>query len=167
LRDDGKVTDLSAGVERILAELRPLLPAGATLATVYDQAQLVDASIAGVRDAIGIGALLAVLVMALFLGSGRITLVGGIAIPVSVVATLALFPLRDESLNLMSLGGLAVAIGFIIDDAIVVVENVARRLQDGGEGAALRAVGEGTVEMVPAIVGSSLTTVVVFAPLVL
>ena len=167
LRDDGKVTDLSAGVGTILAEQRPLLPAGATLAMVYDQAQLVDASIAGVRDAIGIGALLAVLVMALFLGSWRITLVAGIAIPVSVVATLALFPLHDESLNLMSLGGLAVAIGFVIDDAIVVVENVARRLQHGGAGDAMRAVGEGTVEMVPAIVGSSLTTVVVFAPLVL
>jgi len=167
LRDDGKVTDLSAGVQQILEEMRPLLPDGATLAMVYDQAQLVDASIAGVRDAIGIGALLAVLVMALFLGSWRITLVAGIAIPVSVVATLALFPLRDESLNLMSLGGLAVAIGFVIDDAIVVVENVARRLHDGGGGSVLRAVGEGTMEMVPAIVGSSLTTVVVFAPLVL
>ncbi len=170
LRDNGKVTELSSGVADVVDELRPSLPGGATIEPVYDQAHLVEASIAGVRDAIGLGALLAVLVMAVFLGSWRITFVAGLAIPISVVVTLALFPLAGESLNLMSLGGLAVAIGLIIDDAIVVVENVARKLAGGpvtDHNGLLRAVGDGTVEMLGAIVGSSLTTVVVFVPLVL
>jgi len=171
LRDGGKVTDLSAGTARILDEMRPRVPDGGRIVPVYDQADLVDDSIAGVRDAIGIGAVLAVVVLALFLGSWRITVIAGLAIPISVVLTLAVFPLIGESLNLMSLGGLAVAIGLIIDDAIVVVENVARRLQrlpaEPGSAKLFDEIADGTSEVVGAIVGSSLTTIVVFLPLVL
>ncbi len=170
LRDGGKVTDLSRDVDSILAEITPLVPGGGVIVPVYDQAQLVNDSIDGVRDAIALGALLSVVVIALFLGSWRITLVAGLAIPMSVLLTIALFPVVGESLNLMSLGGLAVAIGLIIDDAIVVVENVARRAQalgvDATRDARFRAVSEGTGEVLGAIVGSSLTTVVVFLPLV-
>jgi CzcA family heavy metal efflux pump len=171
LRDGGRVTDLSRDVTSILDEARPLVPAGGTLVPVYDQASLVDDSIGGVRDAIAIGAVLSILVIALFLGNWRITMVAGLAIPISVLLTLATFPLLGESLNLMSLGGLAVAIGLIIDNAIVVVENVARRAQALAPDASRRelfdAVAEGTGEVLGAIVGSSLTTVVVFLPLVL
>ncbi|MDZ4774919.1 MAG: efflux RND transporter permease subunit [Planctomycetota bacterium] len=170
LRDGGKVTRLSEDVARVLVEERAHVPGGGTIVSVYDQARLVDESIAGVRDAIGIGALLSVVVIAIFLGNWRLTLVAGLAIPISVLLTLALFPLVGESLNLMSLGGLAVAIGLIIDDAIVVVENVARRSQELARDALprdrFRAVAEGTGEVLGAIVGSSLTTVVVFLPLV-
>ncbi len=167
LRDGGKVTTLSDDVSRELADLAGSIPQGGHFEPVYDQAHLVNESIAGVRDAIGIGAILAVLVMALFLGNWRMTLVAGLAIPISVILTVALFPVVGESLNLMSLGGLAVAIGLIIDDSIVVVENVARRLAAERERGAFHAIGEGTAEVVGAIVGSSLTTVVVFLPLVL
>jgi CzcA family heavy metal efflux pump len=172
LRDGGRVTDLSAAVRAIQDEMRPRLPGGARFAPVYDQSQLVDESVQGVRDAIALGALLSILVIFLFLGEWRITLVAGLSIPLSVLLTLAAFPLLGESLNLMSLGGLAVAIGLVIDDAIVVGENIARRLAslgpEGARGAALReAVAGGTAEVLGAIVGSSLTTVVVFLPLVL
>jgi multidrug efflux pump subunit AcrB len=171
LRDGGKVTRLSAEVARIVAEVQGAVPSGGRIEMVYDQAQLVDDSIAGVRDAIALGALLSVAVIAIFLGDWRITVVAGLAIPISVLLTIAAFPLVGESLNLMSLGGLAVAIGLIIDDAIVVVENVARRARALPAGASrretFRAVSEGTGEVLGAIVGSSLTTVVVFLPLVL
>ncbi len=172
LRDGGRVTDLSAAVRAIQDEMRPRLPGGAHFAPVYDQSQLVDESVQGVRDAIALGALLSILVIFLFLGEWRITLVAGLSIPISVLLTLAAFPLLGESLNLMSLGGLAVAIGLVIDDAIVVGENIARKLAAlGPEGArgkpARDAIAGGTAEVLGAIVGSSLTTVVVFLPLVL
>ena len=171
LRDGGRVTQLSEDVGRIIEEVRPLVPAGGLIEPVYDQASLVNASIYGVRDAIALGALLSTIVLALFLGNWRMTVVAGLAIPISVLLTLAVFPLVGESLNLMSLGGLAVAIGLIIDDAIVVVENVARRIREISPGSGFTAlfplVTAATGEVLGAIVGSSLTTVVVFLPLVL
>ncbi len=169
LRDGGKVTDLSRDVAAILADERPHVPGGGSIETVYDQATLVNDAVAGVEDAIGLGALLSILVIAVFLGDLRMTIVAGLAIPVSVALTIAMFPLMGESLNLMSLGGLAVAIGFVIDDAIVTTENVARRLQKAGSASAerLRVIGHAVTEVFGAVVGSSLTTVVVFLPLVL
>jgi CzcA family heavy metal efflux pump len=164
LRDGGRVTRLSEDVAAVVAEVRSDVPGGGGVAMVYDQANLVNDAVDGVRDAILVGAALAVVVLAVFIGNWRITLVAGLAIPLSVALTLALFPLLGESLNLMSLGGLAVAIGLVIDDAIVVCENVARRLSTGG-GALFDSVSDGTNEVVGAIVGSSLTTVMVFAPL--
>lgn len=171
LRDGGKVTRLSADIGRLIDESRRLVPGGGTIETVYDQAVLVSDSMDGVRDAIELGAFLSVAIMFLFLGSVRLTFVAGLAIPISVVVTFALFPLVGESLNLMSLGGIVVAIGLIIDNAIVVVENVARRAQGlpagSGRPEVFGAVSSATGEVVGAIVGSSFTTVVVFFPLVL
>jgi CzcA family heavy metal efflux pump len=171
LRDGGKVTDLSRDVLQIIDESRALVPGGGTIEMVYDQATLVNDSIDGVRDAIAIGAVLSVIVLFVFLRDWRITLVAGLAIPVSVAFTVALLPLFKESLNLMSLGGLAVAIGLIIDDAIVVSENVARRLgqlpAEASLPARFSAISSATSQVFGAIVGSSLTTVVVFVPLVL
>lgn len=169
LRDGGKVTQLSSDVSAIIADVRALVPGGGEIVPVYDQAQLVDDSITGVRDAIALGTVLSVIVIALFLGNWSMTLVAGLAIPISVLLTLAIFPLLGESLNLMSLGGLAVAIGLIIDDAIVVIENVSRRAQalspQTSSRGLFQAVSSATAEVVGAIVGSSLTTVVVFVPL--
>ncbi|HUR29013.1 MAG TPA: efflux RND transporter permease subunit, partial [Planctomycetota bacterium] len=169
LRDGGRVTQLSHDVGAILEHVRALVPEGGEIVPVYDQAQLAVDSIAGVRDAIALGAVLSVIVIALFLGDWSMTLVAGLAIPISVLLTLAAFPLVGESLNLMSLGGLAVAIGLVIDDAIVVIENVARRAQELPLHAPPRErferVRGATAEVVGAIVGSSLTTVVVFLPL--
>lgn len=164
MRFGGKVIDLSDRVGETLEELAPALPPGVTLRPVYDQAHLVRESIAGVRDAIVIGIGLAVAVLWVFLGSWRTTLIAAVSIPISVLGTFAIMSVFGESLNLMSLGGVAVAIGLIIDDAIVVVENIARRLRSNER--RTRAIIEATQEILGAVVGSSLTTVVVFLPLI-
>ncbi len=164
MRYGGKVTDLSDRVTATIREVTPRLPAGVSIAPVYDQADLVRESLKGVRDAMVLGMALAVAVLWIFLGSWRSTLIAGVAIPISVLGTFAIMSALGQSLNLMSLGGIAVAVGLIIDDAIVVVENIARRLQSLGE--RRRSVIEATEEIVGAVVGSSLTTVVVFLPLV-
>jgi CzcA family heavy metal efflux pump len=165
MRFEGKVTALSARVAETIREITPKLPPGVSITPVYDQAALVHDSLAGVRDAILVGMLLAIGVLWVFLGSWRFTLIAGLSIPISVLGTFAIMSVLGQSLNLMSLGGIAVAVGLIIDDAIVVVENIARRSKAATD--RRRSVIEATREIVGAVVGSSLTTVVVFIPLVL
>lgn len=165
MRFNGKVTELSDNVKKTIEEISPKLPPGVMITPVYDQADLVRDSLGGVRDAILVGMALAILVLWIFLGSWRFTLIAGVTIPISVLITFAILWTLGQSLNLMSLGGIAVAIGLIIDDAIVVVENIARRLMTHEN--RTHAVIAGTREIFGAVVGSSLTTVVVFIPLVL
>ncbi|MBI1784414.1 efflux RND transporter permease subunit, partial [Candidatus Sumerlaeota bacterium] len=165
MRYGGKITELSGRVAAELKRAAPSLPPGVSITPVYDQADLVRESLGGVRDAMILGMLLAVAVLWIFLGSWRFTLIAGITIPIAVLGTFAFMDLLGQSLNLMSLGGIAVAVGLIIDDAIVVVENIARRMKIGANRA--RTVIEATGEIFGAVVGSSLTTVVVFLPLVL
>ncbi len=165
MRYGGKVTALSDNVAATVADVRNGLPPGVSITPVYDQARLVRDSLGSVRDAIGIGIALAVLVLWVFLGSVRLTLLAALAIPISVLGTFAVLQALGASLNLMSMGGIAIAIGLIIDDAIVVVENIARKLRADVD-RRLSAVAA-TQEVFGAVVGSSLTTVVVFLPLVL
>ena len=150
------------GVEDELARLAKALPSGLHLNKTYDLAEFVAVAIANVRDAILVGGLLAVLVLLVFLRNWRLTFVASITLPITVLATFLVMWLFDESINLMSMGGLAVAIGLVIDDAVVVVESIHRRLS---EGAGATAVAAATRELFAPVVGSTLTTVVVFAPL--
>lgn len=150
------------GLEESLDQLKATLPSGLRLEKTYDLAEFVQSAIANVRDAILIGAGLAVLVLLLFLRNGRLTAVAACTLPLTVVSTFFVMWLFGESINLMSMGGLAVAIGLVIDDAVVVVENIHRQLSEGGGS---EAVEKATGELVAPIVGSTLTTVVVFAPL--
>src|SRR6185295_18076949 len=122
----------------------------------------VATAIANVRDAILIGGVLAVFVLLLFLRDWRVTLIASITLPLTVLATFLFMRLFGESINLMSMGGLAVAIGLVIDDAVVMVENIHRRLCAGRGEAAIE---EATQELIAPVVGSTLTTVVVLAPL--
>src|SRR6185436_9289074 len=124
----GNTLKLAAAVQGVVDSLRPLLPAGVRLQAVCDQAALVRESMGSVRDAMLLGGALAVIVLLLFLGEWRTTLVASLTLPLTVAITLLGLALAGASLNLMSLGGLAVAIGIIIDDAVVVVENIERRL---------------------------------------
>lgn len=151
-----------AGIERTLDELKRTLPSGLRLSKVYDLAEFVATAIANVRDAILIGGALAVLVLLLFLRDWRVTLIAAITLPLTVLATFLFMRLLGESINLMSMGGLAVAIGLVIDDAVVMVENIHRRLRAGRGEAAIE---EATQELIAPVVGSTLTTVVVLAPL--
>jgi CzcA family heavy metal efflux pump len=154
--------DVRRGIDEQLTALRRTLPSGIHIAKTYDLAEFVSAAIANVRDAILIGALLAVVVLIVFLRSWRLTLIASLTVPLTVLATFLVMRLAGSSINLMSMGGLAVAIGLVIDDAVVVVENIFRRMSEGGGTAAI----DGAVtELVGPVVSSTVTTVVVFVPL--
>jgi CzcA family heavy metal efflux pump len=148
------------GVEGALGDLTRSLPSGLRLAKVYDLAGFVADAMASVRDAILIGGVLAVVVLFLFLRSWRITLIAALTLPLTVVSTFLFMRLFGETVNLMSMGGLAVAIGLVVDDAVVVVENIHRHFGRGERDAVESATGE----LFAPVVGSTLT-VVVFAPL--
>ena len=148
------------GVDDALATLSRTLPAGLHLTRVYDLAGFVRDAIASVRDAILVGSVLAVVVLVVFLRDARLTLVAALTLPLAVVPTFAFLRLFGGSINLMSMGGLAVAIGLVIDDAVVVVENIHRRAGEGGD-----AVVDAVTQLMTPLVSSTLTTVVVFVPL--
>ncbi|MDG2149616.1 MAG: efflux RND transporter permease subunit [Planctomycetota bacterium] len=140
------------------------LPADVRVRLLSDQSRFIEAALNEVKDAGKWGALLAVVVLFLFLGRVGTTLIIAIAIPVSVVVTFAPLYLSGTSLNVMSLGGLALGIGMVVDNAIVILESIARRreLGDGPIDAAVN----GTREVAGAATASTLTTVAVFAPIV-
>jgi CzcA family heavy metal efflux pump len=152
--------DLRTGVEDALRQAAKALPSGLRITKVYDLAEFVATAIANVRDAILIGGFLAVVVLIAFLRDWRMTLIASLTLPVTVLCTFPFLLLVGESVNLMSMGGLAVAIGLVIDDAVVVVENLHRKLGSG-----TGSVRDAMAEIVAPVVGSTLTTVVVLLPL--
>jgi CzcA family heavy metal efflux pump len=156
-----------AGVDDALEALRrsQTLPADVEVTPVYDQASLVEESLASVRDAILIGIALSLLVIAISLRDWRAGLVAAVPVPLTLLGTFALMRWFGLTLNLMSLGGLAIAIGLVVDDAIVVTEGIVRRLEDGHP--VVEAIELGTKDLFAAVIGTTLTTVVVFAPLAL
>jgi CzcA family heavy metal efflux pump len=147
-----------------VAELRRNLPPGVRLEPFYDQSQLVRDSISSVRDAIFIGLILACIILFLFLRDWTSSLIAGLVIPVTVAVTILALWVIGQSFNLMTLGGLAAAIGLVIDDAIVVVENIVMH-RDNGE-PRIEAVRKALREITIPLVGSTITPVVVFLPLV-
>ena len=103
----------------------------ASSSSVYDQSKFISSAIGEVREAALIGGLLAILVLYLFLRDARATFITGLAIPVSVIGTFVLMYMFDLSLNIMSLGGIALAVGMLVDNAVVVLENIVRHREDG------------------------------------
>ena len=154
------IIDLKAGLDSVLANLTQVLPAGITISRVYDLAEFVEESIASVRDAILIGGFLAIVVLLVFLRDWRLTAIAAITLPMAIIPTFAFMWLFKGTINLMSMGGLAVAIGLVIDDAVVVVENIHRRAGEGGS-----SVEDAVQQLIGPLVSSTLTTVVVFVPL--
>ncbi len=156
-----------AVADAVAAEAKQLagkLPPGVKLQVFYDQSQLVRDAIASVRDAIFIGLILACLILFLFLRDWTSSLIAGLVIPVTIAVTIAALWLIGESFNLMTLGGLAAAIGLVIDDAIVVVENIVMH-RDAGEHC-VEAVRKALKEISVPLIFSTITPVVVFLPLV-
>ena len=147
-----------------VVELRKNLPPGVKLELFYDQSQLVRDSISSVRDAIFIGLVLACIILFLFLRDWTSSLIAGLVIPVTIAVTILVLWTIGESFNLMTLGGLAAAIGLVIDDAIVVVENIVMH-RDAGE-RRVDAVRKALKEITKPLIGSTITPVVVFLPLV-
>jgi CzcA family heavy metal efflux pump len=152
--------EVHAEIERI----RQTLPPGIHLEPFYDQSGVVVDSIHSVRDAILIGVILASLIMVLFLRDWGASVVAVLVIPATVLITFIVLKVLDQSFNLMTLGGLAAAVGLIIDDAIVVVENVALH-RDAGQGR-LQAIQSALGEITVPLVGSTITPIVVFLPLI-
>ncbi len=151
-------------VAQEVAALQQKLPPGVKLELFYDQSQLVRDAISSVRDAICIGLALACVILFLFLRDWTSALIAGLVIPVTIAITILALWIIGESFNLMTLGGMAAAIGLIIDDAIVVVENVVMH-RDAGEHRA-DAVRKALKELTVPLLGSTITPVVVFLPLV-
>ena len=163
----GNMLAVERAVNAAIDTLRPQLPAGITVHSVYNQGALVRGALDSVRDAMLLGCVFAITVLLLFLGRVRITAIAATTIPLSIAGTFAGLKLAGDSLNLMSLGGLAVAIGLIIDDAVVVVDNIERRLALSPGTPPAEVVRAATDEIVGPVASSTLTTVVVFAPLTL
>ncbi|HYM62878.1 MAG TPA: efflux RND transporter permease subunit [Thermoanaerobaculia bacterium] len=156
---------VSDDVKRELDRLWPQIPRDVVISPFYDQSLLVRAAVGSVRDAILIGLLLSVLILYGFLRNWGTTFVAALVIPVTVLITFLAMWLVGLSFDLMTLGGVAAAIGLVIDDAIVVVENIYSHLARGAS--RLDAVHDAISEIAAPIVGSTITPVVVFLPLAL
>jgi len=161
---DGNTVAVADEVRSEVEAIRKSLPPGIHLESFYDQSGIVRDSISSVRDAILIGLVLSSLVIIVFLRDWGSSLVAGLVIPVTVLVTFIVLKLLDQTFNLMTLGGLAAAVGLVIDDAIVVVENIVLH-RDAGEGK-LEAIQSALSEITAPLVGSTLTPIVVFLPLI-
>jgi CzcA family heavy metal efflux pump len=155
---------LAKDVHARLEQAQDQLPAGVKLASWYDQSELVVASAASVRDAILIGVLLAALVLWLFLRNGKITLIAILVVPAALAATVVLLQALNMSFNIMTLGGMAAAVGLIIDDAIVMTEHIVRRLHGSGGDHHGRVMAAAR-EFSQPLIGSSASTIIIFLPL--
>ena len=156
---------VSNAVYAELARIKKSLPPGIHYSVFYDQGELVKEAIASVRDAILIGIILASIVLVLFLRDWGSSLVAGLVIPVTVAVTCLVLKMLGQTFNLMTLGGLAAAVGLVIDDAIVVVENIVMH-RDAGQGRS-RAIRSALAELKVPLLGSTATPVVIFLPLIL
>ncbi len=159
----GNTVDIADAVADALPDIERDMGGDVEVTTVLDQSTYIKESIASLWREGLVGAVFAVLIIWVFLRSWRSTLIAGLSIPLSVIGALALLWWRGESLNTLTLGGLTIAIGRVIDDSIVVIENTHRHLQEGDDihSAAFSA----TREVSRAITASTLTTVAVFLPL--
>jgi CzcA family heavy metal efflux pump len=160
---DGSTLDIASGVRQVLRDLERDLPSDLKTAYYYDQSLFVRDSVGSVRDAIVFGLVLSVLILYLFLKDWGVTATAIVVIPVTVLITLVAMKLAGLSFNMMTLGGIAAAIGLVIDDAIVVVEAIYARVAAGHR--RLEAIEIAMGEIVHPLVGSTLTPVVVFIPL--
>jgi hydrophobic/amphiphilic exporter-1 (mainly G- bacteria), HAE1 family len=154
-------------VNALKARLRafaPLLPPGYDLRVVRDQAVFVEASTRAVQEHLVIGSILAALVVFLFLGSWRPTVIAALAIPTSIISTFTLIAALGMTLNMITLLALALVVGIVIDDAIVVLENIYRLMKEKGL-PPVRAAVEGTREIGPAVTATTLSLIAVFLPL--
>ena len=161
---DSNTAAVADAVHAEVDRIRRDLPKGVDLQPFYDQSNIVNDSITSVRDAVLIGLVLASLIMVLFLRDWGTSLVAGLVIPATLAVTFVALRVLGESFNLMTLGGLAAAVGLVIDDAIVVVENIVMH-RDGGQSRA-DAIRSAIAEIRAPLVGSTITPIVVFLPLV-
>jgi CzcA family heavy metal efflux pump len=161
---ESNTLDIANEVHQKIAELRPTLPPSVHLEAFYDQSTIVQESIASVRDAVLLGIVLSAAILVLFLRDWGSSLVAALVIPVTLLLTFIVLKLTGQSFNLMTLGGLAAAVGLVIDDAIVVLENIVLH-RDAGESRFV-AIQSALKEITVPLVGSTITPIVVFLPLI-
>jgi CzcA family heavy metal efflux pump len=161
---DSNTLQVAKEVHDLVQELEPGLPKGVRLEPFYDQSLIVKDSISSVRDAVLIGIVLSSIVLVFFLRDWGTSLVAGLVIPVTLLITFIVLKVAGQSFNLMTLGGLAAAVGLVIDDAIVVLENIVLH-RDAGQNR-FAAIGSAFRELTTPLVGSTITPIVVFLPLV-
>src|SRR6267378_1153589 len=161
---ESNTLDVANEVHTAIAEIRPTLPPGLHLEPFYDQSTIVHDSIASVRDAVLIGLVLSAIILVLFLRDWGTSLVAGLVIPVTLFFTFIFLKFTGQSFNLMTLGGLAAAVGLVIDDAIVVLENIVLH-RDAGQGRS-QAIQSALRELTVPLIGSTITPIVVFLPLI-
>jgi multidrug efflux pump subunit AcrB len=161
---DGNTVQVAQEVHDEIERIRQTLPPGIQIQPFYDQAIIVSESIKSVRDAILVGLILASIILVVFLRDWGTSLVAGLVIPVTIAVTFIALKLMGETFDLMTLGGLAAAVGLVIDDAIVVVENIVLH-RDAGQGR-IEAIRSALTEITVPLIGSTITPVVVFVPLI-
>ncbi|MGB9104480.1 MAG: efflux RND transporter permease subunit [Terriglobales bacterium] len=161
---DSNTMQVASEVHDEVGRIRRTLPPGVQIESYYDQSIIVGESIKSVRDAIIIGLILALIIMVLFLRDWGISIVAGLVIPVTILITFIVLRLLGQSFNLMTLGGLAAAVGLVIDNAIVVVENIVLHREAGQP--RHEAIHSALREITAPLIGSTVTPVVVFLPLI-
>jgi HAE1 family hydrophobic/amphiphilic exporter-1 len=161
---DANTVAVATAVNQRMDDIRSILPSNMKLEKVYDQSVFISSAVNEVRNAGIIGGILAVLVLYFFLRNFWTTVIISVSIPVSIIATFNLMYGNNISLNIMSLGGIALGIGMLVDNSIVVLENIARHREQGK--GIVDAAREGASEVGMAVIASTLTTIAVFFPLV-
>src|SRR5450755_634409 len=161
---DSNTVQVADEVHAKVEEIRKSLPPGIEIRPFYDQSIIVSDSIKSVRDAILLGLILASIILVVFLRDWGTSLVAGLVIPVTIMVTFIALKMMGQTFNLMTLGGLTAAVGLVIDDAIVVVENIVLH-RDAGQGR-LQAIRSALKEITVPLIGSTITPVVVFIPLI-
>jgi CzcA family heavy metal efflux pump len=160
----GNTVEIAREIKAKLAGYHKQLPSGVKVANWYDQSELITSSAGSVRDAIIVGVVFAVLILLVFLRNLKVTLIAAHVVPGVLAATILLLYVFHMSFNIMTLGGMAAAVGLVIDDAIVMIEHIMRRLREGASdhhGRVMRAAAEFT----RSLAGSSASTIIIFAPL--
>lgn len=162
---DANTLDVVNAVKDVLPEINEILPPGVELRILSDQGRVIDASINNLSQSALLALVVVIAVIVIFMGGWRISMIVAITIPVSIAASFAAMFAIDLSLNTLTISALALAIGLLVDNAIVVTESIARKLEEGFSRfeSALR----GTNEVVGALLGSTLTTLGVFVPIIL
>ncbi len=161
---ESNTLDVANEVHALIQQLTPSLPPGVHLEPFYDQSTIVHDSISSVRDAVLIGILLSSIILVLFLRDWGTSLVAGLVIPITLLITFIVLKWTNQSFNLMTLGGLAAAVGLVIDDAIVVLENIVLH-RDAGQ-SRFQAIQSALRELTVPLIGSTITPIVVFLPLI-
>ena len=161
---DSNTLQVANEAHDLIQSVTPTLPPGVRLEPFYDQSTIVHDSIASVRDAVLLGIVLSSVVLVLFLRDWGTSLVAGLVIPVTLLITFVVLKITGQSFNLMTLGGLAAAVGLVIDDAIVVLENIVLH-RDAGQDR-FQAIQSAVRELTVPLIGSTITPVAVFLPLI-